>query len=182
MSNSLQAHNEQSAHEQSNAKEAGNQRQGLIETLVFQLSRQLSTRTVLMHAAIAECMGLSQGDHKALDLLYDAEAAGSLLTAGQLADAVGLSTGTVTSLIDRLEKAQLVRRVADPHDRRKVVLEPTHARDGEAETIFSSIVNGAIALAERYTDAELNLLIDYTRRNIALTEEATQQLRKLAAK
>ncbi len=165
-----------------NEQDVDNQRQQLIETLVFQLSRQLSTRTVLMHAAVADCMGLSQGDHKALDLLYDAEQAGSLMTAGQLAEAVGLSTGTVTSLIDRLEKAQLVRRVADPHDRRKVVLEPTHARDGEAGAIFSSIASSAMALAERYTDAELDLLIDYTRRSIALAEKETQRLRKLAAK
>ncbi|MEZ4616832.1 MAG: MarR family transcriptional regulator [Caldilineaceae bacterium] len=158
------------------------ERQALIETLVFQLSRQLSTQTVLMHAAIAEAMGLSQGDHKALDLLNDAEQAGALMTAGQLAEAVGLSTGTVTSLIDRLEKANLVRRSADPHDRRKVVLEPTHARDAEGGALFASIAAAAMELAERYTDAELAVISDYVRRNIELSEKETARLRNLARK
>lgn len=157
-------------------------RQQLIETLIFQLSRQLSTRTVLMHAAIAEQMGLSQGDHKALDLLNDAEQAGSLMTAGQLAEAVGLSTGTVTSLIDRLEKASLVRRIPDQHDRRKVVLEPTHARDAEAVEVFSTIIGASMELVERYSDAELETISDFMRRSIAMTEKSTEQLRKMAAR
>ncbi|MEZ4860397.1 MAG: MarR family transcriptional regulator [Caldilineaceae bacterium] len=150
--------------------------------MIFQLSRQLSTRTVLMHAAIAELIGLSQGDHKALDLLYDAEQAGSLMTAGQLADAVGLSTGTVTSLIDRLEKANLVRRIPDLHDRRKVVLEPTHARDHEANDIFATIVGPALELAESYSDAELEVITDFVHRSIAMTEKATAMLRQMKAK
>lgn len=163
------------------ADQSPTERQALIESLVFQLSRQLSTRTVLMHAAIADCIGLSQGDHKALDLLYDAEQAGTLLTAGQLADAVGLSTGTVTSLIDRLEKANLVRRIADASDRRKVVLEPTHARDEEARAIFAPIAAAAIELAERYSNAELALITDYIQQSIALTEEQLERLRNLKA-
>jgi DNA-binding MarR family transcriptional regulator len=153
-------------------------RQQLLETLILRLSRELSTRTVLFHAAIAERMGLSQGDHKALDLINDATSAGATMTAGQLAEATGLTTGAITGLVDRLEQANLVRRVPDPQDRRKVVLEPTHARDDELSAIFLSIGQGMTELSERYTDAELELVSDFMRRSIELTTRETRRLRE----
>jgi DNA-binding MarR family transcriptional regulator len=153
-------------------------RQQLLETLIFQLSRELSTRTVLFHAAIAERMGLSQGDHKALDLINDATNAGAAMTAGQLAEATGLTTGAITGLIDRLETANLVRRVPDPQDRRKVVLEPTHARDDELWAVFSGIGQRTTEMTERYTDAELELISDFMRRSIELTVQETRRLRE----
>jgi DNA-binding MarR family transcriptional regulator len=153
-------------------------RQQLLETLIFQLSRELSTRTVLFHAAIAEHMGLSQGDHKALDLINDAANAGASMTAGQLAEATGLTTGAITGLVDRLETANLVRRVPDPQDRRKVVLEPTHARDDELRAVFSGIGQRTTEMTERYTDAELELISDFMRRSIELTVQETRHLRE----
>jgi DNA-binding MarR family transcriptional regulator len=163
------------------AQPTSQKRQQLLETLTFQLSRELSTRTVLFHAAIAEHMGLSQGDHKALDLINDAANAGATMTAGQLADATGLTTGAITGLIDRLETAKLVRRTPDPQDRRKVVIEPTHARDDELWAVFSGIGQSMTELSERYTDAELELISDFIRRSIELTVQETRRLRETAS-
>jgi DNA-binding MarR family transcriptional regulator len=163
------------------AQPTSQKRQQLLETLTFQLSRELSTRTVLFHAAIAEHMGLSQGDHKALDLINDAANAGATMTAGQLADATGLTTGAITGLIDRLETAKLVRRTPDPQDRRKVVIEPTHARDDELWAVFSGIGQSMTELSERYTDAELELISDFIRRSIELTAQETRRLRETAS-
>jgi DNA-binding MarR family transcriptional regulator len=47
------------------------------------------------------------------------------LTAGRLAELSGLSTGSVTGVIDRLERTGFVRRERDATDRRKVVVVPT---------------------------------------------------------
>ena len=84
------------------------------------LSRELSGATVLFHAQVAEQVGLSPTDHKCLDLALRSDVP---LTAGQIAERSGLSTGAVTGVIDRLERAGYVRRVRDPHDRRKVLVE-----------------------------------------------------------
>src|SRR5690348_11776952 len=85
-----------------------------------QLNRELSTVMVLFHSRIAEQMGLSGTDHKCLELvLRSAEP----ITAGRIAQLSGLSTGAVTGVIDRLEQRGFVRRVRDPHDRRKVLVE-----------------------------------------------------------
>src|SRR5688572_7357764 len=84
--------------------------------------REHSALTVMFHARVAEQMGLSATDEKCLDLAMRAEGP---LTAGRIAELSGLSTGAVTGVIDRLERAGYVRRVRDPHDRRKVLVEVT---------------------------------------------------------
>jgi DNA-binding MarR family transcriptional regulator len=123
-------------------------------------------------------MGLSQGDHKALDLINDGANTGAPLTAGQLAEATGLTTGAITGLIDRLEQAKLVRRAPDPQDRRKVVLEPTRERDAELWTLFSGISASMTEMTGRYTDAELEVISDFMRHSIELTTQETQRLRE----
>ena len=156
----------------------GESRQQLLDHLTFQLSRQLSTRTVLFHATIAERMRLSQGDHKAMDLIYEAEQEGRFLTAGQLAEATGLTTGAITGVIDRLEKAQVLRRVPDGQDRRKIVIQPTHARDEELWALLSPIAQQTVQLTSRYSDAELAVIADYIGRLVEMTRLETQRLRE----
>ena len=48
-------------------------------------------------------------------------------SAGSLANDLQLSTGAMTNRLDRMEAAGLVRRLADPHDRRGTLVEPTEA-------------------------------------------------------
>ncbi|MBW4718975.1 MarR family winged helix-turn-helix transcriptional regulator [Saccharothrix obliqua] len=89
-------------------------------------ARETSALTILFHSRVAEQMGLSPTDEKCLDLAMRAEGP---VTAGRIAELSGLSTGAVTGVIDRLERAGYVRRVRDPHDRRKVLVEVTIAED-----------------------------------------------------
>ncbi|WJH36140.1 MarR family transcriptional regulator [Paenibacillus sp. CC-CFT747] len=80
--------------------------------------RQNSARAVMFHQLISEQLGLNATDHKCLDFLNRT----GPVTAGQLAQLTGLTTGAVTSVIDRLEKAGYVVRDKDPNDRRRVVV------------------------------------------------------------
>src|SRR6516164_9446091 len=82
--------------------------------------RQLTTATILFHQAIADRLGMNVTDHKCADILLRA----GPITAGELAQRTGLTTGAITGVIDRLEKAGFVRRVRDPGDRRRVVVVP----------------------------------------------------------
>jgi hypothetical protein len=47
---------------------------------------------------------------------------------GRLAELTGLTTGAVTSVIDRLERAGFAQRVLDPSDRGKVIVKPDEAK------------------------------------------------------
>jgi DNA-binding MarR family transcriptional regulator len=162
----------------STVKATSKGRQQLLETLIFQLSRELSTRTVLFHAAIAERMGLSQGDHKALDLINDAANSNAPITAGQLAEATGLTSGAITGVVDRLEKANLARRAPDALDRRKVVLQPTHARDDEFWQLLAPIAEATASGLQDYSDAELELIARFIRHSIEITKRETNRLRE----
>jgi DNA-binding MarR family transcriptional regulator len=115
------------------------------------LGRETSTLTVLRHARIAEKMGLSGTDHKALDLVRQAEGA---LTAGRIAELTGLSTGAVTGVIDRLEKAGFVRRVRDLQDRRKVLVEIAPIDEARFLPLFQSALDSTMRILERFTPEE----------------------------
>ena len=73
------------------------------------LLRRVSAQSVLLSDAVADHVGLNSTDLECLDLLFLA----GPTTAGQLAEHTGLTTGAMTAVIDRLERATLVRRSHD---------------------------------------------------------------------
>jgi DNA-binding MarR family transcriptional regulator len=86
------------------------------------------------------------------------------LTAGQLAAEVGLTTGAVTGVVDRLEKAGFARRVGDPRDRRRVKVEVTPEFYARADRIWGPLKSDwESALASRFTAAELERVIEFLR-------------------
>ena len=123
-----------------------------------ELGREGSTLTVLRHARIAERMGLSGSDHKAFDILAQA---GKSLTAGRIAELTGLSTGAVTGVIDRLEKVGLVRRVRDPEDRRKVLVEVVPGAADRYAPLFQSAWDGLRELLAQFSPAERKVIERY---------------------
>jgi DNA-binding MarR family transcriptional regulator len=119
------------------------------------LGRETSTLTVLRHARIAEELGLSATDHKALDLVGQA---GGPLTAGRIAELTGLSTGAVTGVIDRLERAGFVRRVRDQQDRRKVHVEIAPLDTERLAPLFQSALDFTRDVLERFSSEERNII------------------------
>lgn len=89
-------------------------------TRLRKLSQQYAYTSIQMHEAIARKAGLSGTDHKYLGFLIEK----GQMTAGELSNLTGLTTGAVTGLIDRLEKKKLVKRQFAEDDRRKVFIEP----------------------------------------------------------
>ncbi|MBP2475029.1 DNA-binding MarR family transcriptional regulator [Crossiella equi] len=137
------------------------------------LGRELAAVTVAFHSAAAERMGLSGTDHKCLDLALHSS---DPLTAGRIAELSGLSTGAVTGVIDRLERAGFVRRVRDPHDRRKVLVEVTGPNDGRYDWIFAGFAEGMREIVARYTPEELAVVTRYTEDSIQLVRDQIARL------
>ena len=94
----------------------------------------MGTASIMFHQAVADRLGLNVTDHKCVDLLL----LNGPLTAGELAQKTGLTTGAVTAVIDRLERAGFARREDDPHDRRRVIVSVVPQRLGEIERLFRS--------------------------------------------
>src|SRR5437870_13882549 len=99
-------------------------RDELIEEIVGRLVRRHSTAVVLFHHAVAERLGLGPTDHKCLDLLRERGA----MTGSELAAITGLTSGAITGVVARLERARYLRREPDPQDGRKQILHLTLER------------------------------------------------------
>ena len=151
-------------------------REELTQAFMAEVSR-MSTWTVMFHQAASMRMGLNPTDGKCLSVLRETGA----LTAGELAELIGLTTGAVTGVIDRLEQRGFVRRVADPHDRRRVIVEPI---PGATHTPELAAIYGPLAQAThteviaRYTDEELAIVVDFIQQATKLMKAQTARLQE----
>ena len=136
--------------------------------------RELSAHTVMFHAAVAERMQLGLTDHKAFDFILRH----GPVSAGELAEITGLTTGAVTGMIDRLEGTGYVERVRDEKDRRKVLVcsSLSAARERKCCELFDSLGAGVAKVAGTYTDRDLAVILDFMRRSIDLLRQETLKL------
>jgi DNA-binding MarR family transcriptional regulator len=106
----------------------------------------------------AERLGVSRTDLHCLNAIEN----GGGLTAGQLAAAAGLTSGAVTGVVDRLERAGFARRVPDPDDRRRVKVEVTPRFYERARRIWGPLKEDwEASLADRFTAAELTRITEF---------------------
>lgn len=133
---------------------------------IADLLREQSTQTVLFHAIIAEQFGLHTTDHKALDIIVKSDR----MTAGQLAETTRLTTGAVTGVIDRLEKAGFVRRVFDSNDRRRIFVELVPDTVERMAPVFAPIQKQTESLLGKYSDAELVVIADFVEQCVELAK------------
>ncbi|HVX02246.1 MAG TPA: MarR family transcriptional regulator [Nitrososphaera sp.] len=150
------------------------EREGIIKAINLKF-REMSTETIMLHQAIADALGLHITDHKCLDYIYRFGA----MPAGRLAELTGLTTGAVTGIIDRLERAGYVRRTSDPKDRRKTIVEPTKNKELERklEGVFGSLGERMNRLLSSYTDKELRFLLDATTKMLDEARDESKALR-----
>jgi len=135
-----------------------------------------------MHSrAIAAAAGLHATDYECLDVL---DWTGPI-TAGELARRVGLTSGAITGVLDRLERANWVRRTSDPKDRRRVVVEllpppisdPTHPMIQAFVQLAAEIAE----LNEEFTDDQLETVLSWLSRANDAVERNTMRLREMKA-
>src|SRR5579859_1956229 len=136
--------------------------------------REVSGYSVLFSQAVANRLGIGATDLESLGFL----SRDGSVTAGRLAELTGLTTGGVTGLVDRLERAGYVRREADPRDRRRVLITRNSEREAELLPLFSSMQQAMEALYTRYTDAELSLILDFATRAVAASKAEIAKLQR----
>jgi len=142
------------------------QRQHLIQA-ALEASRESSTQAVFFHTSMADRVGLGASEEKTLGLL------GKLgpLTAGEIATHTGLTTPSVTGLIDRLERKGMVQRIHDSHDRRRVIVEPKPERLAELDRMFQSVQEVFREVLDIYSDEQLATITDFLNRSAKRTQE-----------
>jgi DNA-binding MarR family transcriptional regulator len=138
---------------------------------------EMSTETILFHQAVADAVGLHITDHQCMHFIHRYGA----MPAGKLAELTGLTTGAVTGIIDRLEKAGYVKRTNDPKDRRRTIVEPIRNKklERKLEMIFIPLHEKMHKLLSSYSDSELAFLLEALTKSIELTREESKKSRSL---
>jgi DNA-binding MarR family transcriptional regulator len=148
------------------------------ETASF-LGREFAGAMVNFHEMVGKLMGLSATEHKCVDTLRRL----GPVTAGVIAEHTGLTTGAVTGLVDRLAKAGYARRVRDPNDRRKVIIEliPNERVEELLAAIFVPFGEDMATAAVGYTEEELGAIMSWLRKVTDVLVRNTRRLSELPA-
>lgn len=134
--------------------------------------RALSTEIDRLDQVAADRYGLNRTDMRALDIVGQA----GPLAPTALARLLGFTTGGVTSVLDRLERAGYVRRRPDPNDRRRQVVHATEATTARDQEIFGDLIRRTSMLLATYTDDQLQVIHDFLDRTRQLTAEYADTL------
>jgi DNA-binding MarR family transcriptional regulator len=133
--------------------------------------RRSQAATQRFDSAVADAVGLNLTDMGCIDVLSQQ----GPMTAGQLASQTGLSSGAMTTALDRLESAGYARRVRDQRDRRRVVVELTEATSA-LDRFYSQHVMASKRLYREYTAAQMQLLLGFVREGRQLNEARAAEL------
>ena len=126
------------------------------------------------HSAIADRVGLNTTDYLCLQLLLRQ----GPQTAGELAEQVGITSGAVTGLLDRLERTGYAVRTQDPEDRRSVIVSPVRGKVLAAiEPLFESFFRELKRTLTRYNVSQLADLVEFLASVDELFEQETTEIR-----
>ncbi len=127
---------------------------------------------IRINSLVASRMGVVMTDFHCLHVLQQ----GGPTTPGALAARVGLTAGSATRMVDRLEAAGCVPRAPDPKDRRKVVVVPTPEGLERASSYYADLTARTRDDLADFTDEELRVLVRFVQRSLASALEEADRL------
>ncbi|RDI62707.1 MarR family winged helix-turn-helix transcriptional regulator [Nocardia pseudobrasiliensis] len=127
---------------------------------------------IRINSLVASRMGVVMTDFHCLHVLQQ----GGPTTPGALAARVGLTAGSATRMVDRLEAAGCVTRAPDPKDRRKVVVVPTPEGLERASSYYADLTARTRDDLADFTDEELRVLVRFVQRSLASALEEADRL------
>jgi DNA-binding MarR family transcriptional regulator len=95
-----------------------------------------------------------------------------------LASELNVTTGSVTALVDRMERAGYFVRRHDPKDRRKVLVDLTATGRERERRVFEPLAMNSIAMLRQYSQADLAMIRDFLRKSRALVEHTVKRIQK----
>jgi DNA-binding MarR family transcriptional regulator len=145
-----------------------------LNTEVRKQSQSYAYTSIKMHEAVAKKAGFSGTDHKYLGFLLQK----GQMTAGELANLTGLTSGAVTGLIDRFEKKKLVVRRYTDGDRRKVIIIPdTEKIMALLAPLYKEFRSKSEKLISLFSEKELKTIATYFEKSIKIMTETIDNLK-----
>lgn len=146
-----------------------------LQKKVFMAARDQGISSVLFRNAIGRKLGLNITDSECLSLVTIK----GISTPTELARYTGLTTGSATAMLDRLEKAKFIKRKPNPNDRRGVLIEINKETAENTRKLVTDIQQAHKKLIESYTNRELETIADFLTR---FTNNVKDHIKKLEEK
>jgi len=129
----------------------------------------------LLDHAVAESFGISRTDLRAMELISRVGPA----SCGELAIALGLTTGSVTALTDRMERAGFLHRTRTAGDRRKVLVALTAMGRERERRAFEPLQREMMQTLSRYSPTELGLIAQFLDTARSVSDRARTRILRL---
>ena len=143
-------------------------------TRLTQALRNSSAQALMVSHGVAAKVGLNMTDLECLDIIYMNQS----VTAGELARRTGLSTGAMTTAIDRLVRAGYAERQDDPNDRRRVLVTARADRMQILSQIYAPLQNAMEQLYQGYSEEELRTIAAFMERATTVSATFVRNLRE----
>lgn len=126
--------------------------------------------------AVAGALGVNRTDLRCLDVLLERGA----MTPSALSAELGLTTGSVTAMLDRLERLGYLTRTRDARDRRRTTVQPTPAVEERTRALYGPLRDDGHRLLAPYSADELRLIVGFLDRSRALQDRHAARIRSAA--
>jgi DNA-binding MarR family transcriptional regulator len=143
----------------------------IFDELVYEVRRSQNA-TDRFDQAVADAIGINRTDMRCLDVISRE----GPVPAGRLAEETGLTTGAITTVLDRLERGGFARRVRDPDDRRRVLVELTPEAFAGSVNYYAEHMALSERLYRRYSEEQLELFLEWVREGRELNEREAAKL------
>lgn len=134
--------------------------------------RRMNAQGVLSSAAMAKHFDLHPTDLEVLDLIFLRER----VSAGDLVKATGLTSGSVTALLDRLEAKALIVRERDEADRRRAVVRLNRTTTAPIEAAYEPRQTAMFELWSEFDEQALETVADFLGRSMELLVKYTEEI------
>lgn len=133
--------------------------------------RRMGAQSVLSSTAMAQRFGLHPSELEVLDLIFVRKT----VSAGELMQATGLTSGSVTALLDRLTAKRLVHRERDRQDRRRICVRLNRKATAPIEVAYRQRQAAMFALWSSFDETALQVIVDFLTRSTDLLVESTSR-------
>lgn len=139
------------------SKNLSNAKRGELEYSIILQIRHFIANSILFNQRLADQLGINATDYQILNLIDLLESP----TPGEIAALTGFTTGGVTVALDRLEKAQYVRRERNPNDRRSVVVRFLPHHKQKVFALYGPIDEFMKRVFSAYNESEIRTILDF---------------------
>ena len=142
---------------------------------ILSLGREESRYAALFRNHVAHMLDIYSTDLECLDYLQSH----GPVPVGELSAMRGLSSGAMTSVVDRLEKSGLVRRDHDKVDRRKVIIYPIPDAVNSCLDYYQPYTNNIKKILLKFSESDLEAITSYYKNLIAIDKAEIEKVKDL---